>query len=111
MLSKYRDHACFSCINIFKLLMKLFEHEATGPVLKNLLSNEENFNAMKQTCVIASVVCFVFHCTRFQLRCYKLKCHVSLALIYTLDRLSNIITSVLQIILTTISNGTGPNET
>ena len=29
--SEYRDHTCFSCINICRVPMKLFEHEAVRP--------------------------------------------------------------------------------
>ena len=50
---RYRDHTCFvSCINIFRVGRKLFEHEDVKLSVQTSPRDPANVNAMKQTCVI-----------------------------------------------------------
>ena len=54
----YRDHTCFTCINICRALRMLFEHEADMPSVQHHPRDPASVNAMKQTFVIVILVYF-----------------------------------------------------
>ena len=53
LMSDYRDHNDFSCINICRVPRKLFEYKAPRPNTFKLPPRDPaNVNALKQTCLI-----------------------------------------------------------